>query len=121
MFNQSVCGLSYLTMSLKCHHFHNISEQHNIYSLDSHLTMGMWYLLKDLSHSIHEAANPSIDPFKSLPMCLNPNHLNEIRMAPPCILMIKGFTQNMLLSATMLEEVHKLFRMAQLVGLEALE
>ena len=42
-------------------------------------------------------------------------------MAPPCILMIEGFSQNMLLSATTLEEVHKLFKMAQSVGLEALE
>ena len=42
-------------------------------------------------------------------------------MAPPTILMIEGFSQNMLLSATMWEEVHKLFKMAQSVGLEALE
>src|ERR1700729_1570464 len=51
----------------------------------------------------------------------NPNPLNEIGMAPPRILMIEGFSQNMLLSATMWEEVHKLFKMAQSVGLEALE
>ena len=54
-------------------------------------------------------------------MYLNPNHINEISMSSPRILMIKGFSQNMLLSATTLEEVHKLFRMAQTIGLEALE
>jgi hypothetical protein len=83
--------------------------------------MGIWYLLKDLSHSIHKATNTSIDPFKSLPTYLNPNRLNKISMAPPCILIIEGFSQNMLLSTTTLEEVHKLFKMAQSVGLEVLE
>src|ERR1700683_4255500 len=42
-------------------------------------------------------------------------------MAPPRILMIEGFSLNMLLSTTTWEEVHKLFKMAQSVGLEALE
>ena len=42
-------------------------------------------------------------------------------MVPPCILMIKGFSQNILLSTTTLEEVNKLFKMAQSVGLETLE
>ena len=83
--------------------------------------MEIWYLLKDLSHSIHEATDPSINPFNSLPTYLNPNRLNKIGMAPPRILMIEGFSQNMLLSATTLEEVHKLFKMAQSVGLEDLE
>src|ERR1700683_400529 len=54
-------------------------------------------------------------------MYLNPNHLNKISMSPPRILMIEGFSQNLLLSATTLEEVHKLFRMAQTIDLEALE
>src|SRR6202451_2312096 len=56
----TILDTSYLTMRLKHHHVHNISELHNLYSLNFHLTMGIWYLLKDLSHSIHEAANPSI-------------------------------------------------------------
>src|SRR6202050_1637351 len=117
----AILDISYLTMRLKRHHVHNVSKLHNLYSLNFHLTMGIWYLLKDLSHSIHEAANPSINPFDSLPTYLSPNRLNEIGMAPLRILMIKGFSQNMLLSATTWEEVHKLFKMAQSVGLEALE
>src|ERR1700683_4087803 len=102
-------------MRLKCHHIHDISKLHNVYSLDFHLAMGIWCLLKDLSQTIHEATDPSIDPFGSLPMYLNPNCLNEISMSPPHILMIEGFSQNMLLSATTLAEVHKLFRMAQTI------
>src|ERR1700685_399207 len=35
----------YLTMSLKCHHIHDISKQHNIYSLDFYLTkIGRFHL-----------------------------------------------------------------------------
>src|SRR6202050_3173057 len=117
----AILNTSYLIMRLKHHHVHDISELHNLYSLDFHLAMGIWYLLKDLSCSIHEATDSSIDPFDTLPTYLNPNHLNEIGMAPLRILIIEGFSQNMLLSATMWEEVHKLFKMAQSVGLEALE
>jgi len=117
----AILDTSYLTMRLRPHYVHDVSELHNLYSLDFHLAMGIWYLLKDLSRSIHKAADPSIDPFYTLPTYLNPNRLNEIGMAPPRILMIKGFSQNMLLSATTWEEVHKLFKMAQSVGLEALE
>ena len=74
--------------------------------------MGIWYLLKELFRAIHEVAYSSIDLFEFLPTYLNPNCLNKIGMSPPHILMIEGFYQNMLLSATMLEKVHKLFRMA---------
>src|SRR6202050_2413478 len=117
----AILNTSYLTMRLKRHHVHDVSELHNLYSLDFHLAMGIWYLLKDLSRSIHEAVDPSVDPFDTLPTYLNPNRLNEIGMAPPRILMIEGFSQNILLSATTLEEVNKLFKMAQSVGLETLE
>src|ERR1700691_940702 len=79
----AILDTSYLTMRLKHHHVHDISELHNLYLLNFHLTMGIWYLLKDLSCSIHEAAKSSIDPFDTLPTYLNPNCLNEIGMAPP--------------------------------------
>src|ERR1700691_5281755 len=86
----AILDTSYLTMRLKRHHIHDVSELHNLYLLDFHLAMGIWYLLKDLSRSIHEAADPSVDPFDTLPTYLNPNRLNEIGMAPPRILMIEG-------------------------------
>src|SRR6202046_1177307 len=103
----AILNTSYLIMRLKCHHVHDISKLHNLYSLNFHLAMGIWYLLKDLSCSIPETADSSINPVDSLPTYLNPNHLNKISMAPLRILMIEGFSQNMLLSATTWEEVHK--------------
>src|ERR1700685_2155450 len=77
----AILDISYLTMRLKRHHVHNVSKLHNLYSLNFHLAMGIWYLLKDLSHSIHEAADPSVNPFHTPPTYLNPNRLCEIRMA----------------------------------------
>jgi hypothetical protein len=108
---------SFLTMTLKRHHIHTISEIHNCYVLDFHLASGMWCVLKDLSRSIHEAADPDIDPFESLPSYLNPSRLCELEMPSPCILQIKNFSQNMLLSSTMIEEVCRLFNMAQAIVL----
>jgi hypothetical protein len=40
---------SFLTMTLKHHHIHTISEIHNCYVLNFHLASGMWRVLKDLS------------------------------------------------------------------------
>jgi len=77
----AILETSFLTMSLKCHHLHTVSEIHDIYSLDFHLASGIWRVLKDLSRSIHEAADPTVDPFKSLPHYINPNCLNKISMA----------------------------------------
>ena len=115
----AILETSFLTMSLKCHHLHTVSEIHDIYSLDFHLASGIWRVLKDLSRSIHEAANPTVDPFKSLPHYLNPNPLRKIGMATPQVLIIEKYSQNMLLSATSFDNVFKLFKMVQTVGLEA--
>ena len=49
----AILNTSYLTMRLKRHHIHDVPELHNLYSLDFHLAMGICYLLKDLSCSIH--------------------------------------------------------------------
>ena len=88
----AILNTSYLIMRLKRHHVHNVSKLHNLYLLDLHLAMGIWYLLKDLSCSIHETADSSINPFDSLSPYLNPNRLNKIGMVPLHILMIKGFS-----------------------------
>ena len=87
-------------MMLKRHHIHPISEIHNCYLLDFYLASGMWRVLKDLSRSIHEATDQTVDPFESLPSYLNPYHLHEIEMPAPRILQIENFSQNMLLSST---------------------
>jgi len=42
-------------------------------------------------------------------------------MPAPHILQIKNFSQNMLLSSTMIKEVNCLFNMAQVVGVEMVE
>jgi len=47
----AILETSFLTMSLKCHHLHAVSEIHDIYSLDFHLASGIWHVLKDLSRS----------------------------------------------------------------------
>src|SRR6267154_3069751 len=112
---------SFLTMTLKHHHIHPIAEIHDCYVLDFYLASGMWCVLKDLSRSIHKASDPTINPFKSLPLYLNPYHLHEIEMPAPCILQIENFLQKMLLSSTMMEEVHRLFSMAQAIGVETVE
>ena len=108
-------------MILKRHHIHAISEIHNFHSLDFDFANGIWRVLKDLSHPIHEAADPTINPFKALPSQINPTHLHEIEMVSPRILQIENFSQNMLLCATTREEIHRLFAMAQGSGMEALE
>ena len=96
---------SFLTMTLKCHHIHAISEIHNFHSLDFDLANGIWRVLKDLSCSIHEAADPTINPFEALPSHINPTRLREIEMVSPRILQIENFSQNMLLCATTREEI----------------
>src|SRR6267143_2079366 len=108
-------------MTLKRHHVHPISEIHNCYVLDFYLASGMWRMLKDLSQSIHEAADQTVNPFESLPLYLNPYHLHKIEMPAPRILQIENFSQNMLLSSTTMEEVHRLFNMAQASGVETVE
>ena len=112
---------SFLTMTLKRHHIHAISEIHNFHSLDFDLANGIWRVLKDLSRSIHEAADPTINPFEALPSHINPTRLREIEMVSPRILQIENFSQNMLLCATTREEIQRLFATAQGIGMEALE
>jgi hypothetical protein len=112
---------SFLTMTLKRHHIHAISEIHNFHSLDFDLANGIWRILKDLSRSIHEAADPTINPFKALPSQINLTRLREIEMVSPCILQIENFSQNMLLCTTTCEEIRRLFAMVQGIGMEALE
>ena len=99
---------SFLIMMLKCHHIHTISEIHNFHSLDFNLANGIWCMLKDLSHSIHEAADPTLNLFKALPSQLNPTLLCKIKMVSPHILQIENFSQNTLLCATTHEEIRRL-------------
>ena len=112
---------SFLTMTVKHHHIHAISEIHNFHSLDFDLANGIWHVLKDLSRSIHEAADLTINPFEALPSQINPTRLCEIETVSPRILQIENFSQNMLLCGTTGEEIHRLFATVQGIGMEALE
>ena len=108
-------------MTLKCHHICAISEIHNFHTLDFDLANGIWRILKDLSRSIHEAADPTINPFEALSSQINLTRLHEIEMVSLHILQIENFSQNMLLCATTREEIRQLFTTAQGIGMEALE
>ena len=118
---RSILESSFLTMMLKCHYIHAISEIHNFHSLDFDLTNGIWRVLKDLSRSIHEAADPTLNLFEALPSQINPAHLRKIKMVSLRTLQIENFSQNMLLCATTCEEIHRLFTAAQGIGMETLE
>ena len=92
-------------MTLKRHHIHAISEIHNFHSLNFDLANGIWRVLKDLSRSIHKAADPTINPFEALPSQINPTRLHKIEMVFLRILQIKNFSQNMLLCTMTCEEI----------------
>ena len=109
---RAILKSSFLTMTLKRHHIHAISEIHNFHSLDFDLANGIWHVLKDLSRSIHKAADPTINPFEALPSQINLTCLHEIEMVSPHILQIKNFSQNMLLCTTTHKEIHRLFATA---------
>ena len=115
---RAILESSFLTMTLKCHHIHAISDFH---SLNFDLANGIWRVLKDLSCSIHKAADPTINPFEALPSQINLTRLHEIEMVSPCILQIENFSQNMLLCATTRKEICRLFATVQGIGMEALE
>ena len=96
---------SFLTMMLKCHRIHAISEIYNFHSLDFDLTNGIWHVLKDHSCSIHKAADPTLNLFEALPFQSNPTCLRKIEMLSLCILQIENSSQNMLLCTTTCKEI----------------
>ena len=112
---------SFLTIMLKLHHNHAISEIHNFHSLNFDLANRICCILKDLFHSIHEAVDLTLNLFEALPSQLNPAHLRKIKMLSPRILQIENFYQNMLLCTMTHKEIHQLFAMAQTIGMETLE
>jgi hypothetical protein len=125
LYNPSIISAlletSFLTMRLQRHHIHCLSDSYDLFSLDGNLAQGIWRVLKDLSRTIQEAADPTLDPFEQLNTFVSAARLREIDMDSPRILTIENYTQNLLLSATSLSDIHKLFAMAQSIGLETLE
>ena len=82
-----------LTMTLHEHHLHCASVSKDLYSLDFQLVTGLWFILKDISHTTQLAANPLLDPFNSLPSTVDPKLLERINMPLPAILAIKNYIQ----------------------------
>ena len=76
----SILESSFLTMTLKHHHIHAISEIHNFHLLNFNLANGIWHVLKNLSHSIHKAPDPTLNLVNALPSQLNPTNLHETEM-----------------------------------------
>jgi hypothetical protein len=111
----------FLTMALKRHHIHTFSDAYDTFSLDFDVANGLWHVLKDLSRSIQEAANLTLDAFETLSGIIPMRRLEEIGMATPRILFIERYTQNLLLCGSSLSEIHRLFDMAQKVGRETVE
>ena len=108
-------------MTLKHHHIHTISKIHNFHSLDFDLANRIWHILKDLSHSIHKAMDPTLNLFEALPFQLNPAHLHKIEMSSPRILQIENFSQNMLICTMTHKEIHWHFATAETIGMETLK
>lgn len=109
---------SLLTMGLRDCHLHCASKSDNLYALDFQLATGLWFTLKNISRTIHLAANPLLDPFSDLPGTIDPELLERIGMPFPAVLSIEKYTQNLLIVMSNREELHRLFAIAQKVGLD---
>jgi hypothetical protein len=109
---------SLLTMSLCDYHLHCTSDANDLFSLDFQLATGLWFTIKDISHTIQLAANPLLDPFGDLPCTLDPELLNRISMPFPTVLSIEKYTQNLLIVMSARVEVCRLFGIAQKAGLD---
>jgi len=109
---------SLLTMRLRDCHLHCASKSEDLYALDFQLATGLWFTLKNISRTIHLAANPLLDPFTDLPGVVDPELLERIGMPFPAVLSIEKYTQNLLIVMSNREELHRLFEIAQKVGLD---
>ena len=85
------------TMTLQDHHLHHASATKDLFSINFKLANTLWFILKDLSHTIQLATDPLLDPFGDLPGTLDPKLLEDIDMLFPTILAIENYTQNLLI------------------------
>jgi len=109
---------SLLTMRLCDCHLHCACKSEDLYGLDFQLATGLWFTLKNISQTIHLAANPLLNPFGDLPGTVDPKLLEHIGMPFPAVLSIEKYTQNLLIVMSNREELHRLFAIAQKVGLD---
>src|SRR5712672_363912 len=109
---------SLLTMRLRDCHLHCASKSEDLYALDFQLATGLWFTLKNISRTIHLAANPLLDPFTDLPGIVDPELLERISMPFLAVLSIEKYMQNLLIVMSNREELHRLFAIAQKVVLD---
>jgi hypothetical protein len=114
---QYILENSPLTMSLQDHHLHRASATKDLFSINFKFANALWFILKDLSHTIQLAANPLLDPFSDLLGTLDPKLLEDIDMPFPTILTIENYTQNLLIMMSTQAELEQLFSSAQKIGL----
>src|SRR6202050_1437972 len=86
-----------LTMSLRDRHLHCASAAGNLFSIDFQLATSIWFILKDISHTIQLTANPLLNPFGDLSSMIDPELLEQINMPFPTVLSIENYTQNLLI------------------------
>ena len=98
-------------------HLHCASTIEGLFSIDLKLTNTLWFILKDLSHTMQLTANPLLNPFSNLPGTLDPKLLKDIDKLFPTILAIKNYTQNLLIMISTWAELERLFSIAQRIGL----
>ena len=104
-------------MTLREHHLHRASATEDLFSIDFELANALWFILKDLSHTIQLAADPLLNSFSDLPGTLDPKLLEDIDMPFPTILAIENYTQNLLIVMSTWAELERLFSIAQRIGL----
>ena len=114
---QYILENSPLTMTLREHHLHRASATEDLFSIDFELANALWFILKDLSHTIQLAADPLLNSFSDLPGTLDPKLLEDIDMPFPTILAIENYTQNLLIVMSTWAELERLFSIAQRIGL----
>ena len=98
-------------------HLHCASTIEGLFSIDLKLTNTLWFILKDLSHTMQLTANPLLNPFSNLPGTLDPKLLKDIDKLFPTILAIKNYTQNLLIVMSTWAELEQLFSITQKIGL----
>ena len=105
-------------MTLKDHYFHCISAENEPFSLYFQLDTRLWFILKDISQKIQLAANALLDPFDDLSGTIDPDPPKHISEPSPAILIVKNYTQNLLIISSNNEELQRLFKLVQKVGLD---
>ena len=114
---QHILENSPLTMTLWNHQLHCASATKDLFSIDFKFANALWFILKDLSHTIQLAADPLLDLFGNLLGTLDPKLLEDFNMLFPTILAIKNYTQNLIIVMSTRAELERLFGIAQKIRL----